>query len=380
MVKMISGRRQQGYSLLLISFILLVVCSMVILYTSNGLLVKQQIMNRTYAKAQAFAAAQAGLDFGTIYLQKYRDIIILDSNNDGYIDNYGTNATTQVVQADNTQYSITYTNITPYDYKVIQIKAIGWSADKTVTQTIGHTVYLGGETLLRTQSGAVNILRAVNLNGNANVFNYEQLTSVRAGGSVSLAGNSSTQGTIKNDNGNNTLIISRPNNLKADISQNDNTYQSYNGDAFFQSYFKANKATIKNQANLKISNSRGTNISAQLNGKKGQLIWVDQTGGPAQINGNTNIGSPSEPVILIINGEVKISGNVVIYGLLYVASDWSNDGGGNVNVYGNVGVEGNFNTSGNFSINYDKRVFDYFTNGSSAGAVIPGSWRDFKWN
>lgn len=367
--------RLKGYIIFGVSMLLLAITSLVTLYATNVLYARQQLVKNDYSNAQAFAAAAAGLDYGIAFLQTNSQQIVANTSN-GYLQPYTSTQTTNVVQQDGSRFSINYTNPTQDNFTLIQVSAVGSSNDGLVTRTITQLVKLPSG-LLTLQPNPLNVLQAVNLNGNAQVTNNQGAISVRSGGSTSLAGSSTT--IIKNASGG-TSIGSKANNLGADIQQNYGPYQSMggNGDKFFQSYFGKTKTQVKNMANLTITNTRGANISSSLNGVEGKIIWVNQSGGEATINGNTTIGSPTNPVILIIstNGNIQINGNVTIYGLLYVAAaNWSNNNSGSVNIIGSVAVEGNFNINGNVNINYNNTVYNKF--GSGNLAKVPGSWRDY---
>ena len=124
-------------------------------------------------------------------------------------------------------------------------------------------------------------------------------------------------------------------------------------------------------------NNSNTNYSSDLNGVVGQTIWIEQTGGTARINGNTTIGSATQPVILIVNGNFKAKGNTTIYGIVYVAKNWNNGGGGNLNIIGAAVVEGNFSGKGSPNITYDPTVLNRLQETQGVFVKIPGTWRDF---
>ena len=65
------------------------------------------------------------------------------------------------------------------------------------------------------------------------------------------------------------------------------------------------------------------------------MIWVENGGSGVTLNANVTIGSPTNPVILVINDSVDISGNVTIYGIVYIA-DGAVFGSGNNTIYGSV--------------------------------------------
>lgn len=381
--------KQRGNSVLLMTLLLLTICVVVSLYSATSFITKQKLAANDYNLAQAFAAAQAGLDLGTVYLQANTTAIVKDSNNDGLIDTYTSPTTTQVTQSDGSRYNITYSNPNAGNLAIIQIAAQGTSRDGSTSITLTHQVQVGGSGMLIAQPSALNILRGSNIGGSTLITNTpanptatanNQYLTIRSGGSTSLSGSAKTTALVSDANANYSTMGSSANNLKADIIQNYSGYRSGDGEQFFQSIFGVPKATIQQAADLTITNTRSTNISASLNGVQGKVIWVNQSGGPATINGRTTIGSPTNPVILIIstNSNLNISGRVKLYGLLYVMGDWSNNGSGNSAIQGSLAVEGNYNTNGGLNIGYDATVFNQFGRNNTSFARIPGSWRDYS--
>ncbi|MCW8926498.1 MAG: PilX N-terminal domain-containing pilus assembly protein [Xanthomonadales bacterium] len=144
----------------------------------------------------------------------------------------------------------------------------------------------------------------------------------------------------------------------------------------FEFYFKVPRAlytTIKNQALiLSDCTSLGSNSSG--------LIWI--SGSECRINGNTSVGSPDNPVILIsAASHTFIGGGANIYGVLYIfdgedsAADLEVLAG--ATVYGAVINDATLSKyQGTFQIVYADGVLTSATGIAGLGSVN-GGWRDF---
>ncbi len=62
--------------------------TVVTLFSAKFGVMQQKITGNQYRAQQAFEAAEAGLEYGLNYLDKNSATVIIDSNSDGYIDNY----------------------------------------------------------------------------------------------------------------------------------------------------------------------------------------------------------------------------------------------------------------------------------------------------
>jgi hypothetical protein len=221
---------------------------------------------------------------------------------------------------------------------------------------------------LQQPPAAVVAKNNVNLNGNLTVNNTATGISIWSGGGVTLTGSATTQGT----NG----AGSNKNGIGTDVVQNDSGLAALTGAQLFQSFFGMTETQAQQRADIAYTNSGTTDYSSALGGVTGQTIWINQNGGNATFNSNTTIGSPSNPVVLIINGNINANGNCTIYGMVYVLGDWINGGGGTLTINGAVVVQGNLQSTGTPNVNY---VTPILSNSTKLGnfAKLPGSWHDF---
>jgi hypothetical protein len=111
----------------------------------------------------------------------------------------------------------------------------------------------------------------------------------------------------------------------------------------------------------------------------GTTIWINQTSGSANFSGNSIIGTQANPVLIVINGNLNISGNFTLYGFLFVlgASSATTNLSGNITITGGIASTDNVSASGNLNLTYDGTVLSGVQSATSYFAKVPGSWKDF---
>lgn len=358
---------QRGSISLVTSLLLLSALSSVVLFTTKSASLDQKILANDMRVKAAFSAAEAGIEFGMMYLEKNASTIIVDTNSSGYIDTYTNNATTNVALSDGSSYSVTFSNPVANNFDLITVNSTGTSADGTTTKSLEQVV----KKFSVLQSAPPTPLTTkgnINLGGNITISNTVTDVTIWSGGSVSLTGSASTETSGGTASDKNTIGV--------DVAQNDGNLAAATADEFFENFFGKSKATVKSMSTSVYTNSGATSMNGALNGKTGEIIWIEQQSGAATLNSNTVIGSPDNPVILIINGEAKINGGATIYGVVYIASDWNNSGGGNSEVNGAVIVEGVYSAQGTPDMNYDDTILRNIDVKLGSFSKVPGGWTD----
>jgi hypothetical protein len=108
--------------------------------------------------------------------------------------------------------------------------------------------------------------------------------------------------------------------------------------------------------------------SSNINGATGQTIWTSDL----SLNSNTTIGSPTSPVILIINGNLNSTAALTIYGLTYVMGSAALNGS-NTSINGLFAIAGALNTNGSpVNINYNSGVL------TKSASINPNSTQSFS--
>lgn len=364
-----SKKAKIGTASLVLTLILMTVSTLVIIYMANyGVLQNKSVAN-TARNQQAFQAARKGLEFGINYLNLNRDTILAGPNG-GYIQNYTNASTTNVALANGATFSITYTNPVANNYDLIRISATGTSSDSTSTRTVSQLVQYGS-VLLNEPTVPLTVKGSVSLGGNSKITNTHNNNTIISGSTVSLGG--SAQTTLSSG------PSSVPGNVKSDVTQSNATLSSTSQSDLFASYFGTSTNNIKSAAGYYYTNNSNANYGGTLNGKTGSLIWIDQTSGTATVNGNATIGSATNPVVLVINGNVRFSGNVTIYGYVYILGISTTDLTGNVTVVGSITASDNLNATGSIQVVYSPTTLTNLQNNANMRyyAKVPGSWRDF---
>ncbi|WP_157670950.1 hypothetical protein [Chitinibacter sp. GC72] len=140
-----------------------------------------------------------------------------------------------------------------------------------------------------------------------------------------------------------------------------------NAGKFFKDTLGDTPANIYAQANLKVTNGTFPNPIAS-----GSTVWMT---GAYTMSGNQNIGTPSNPVILVIDGTFAIHGNVTCYCVIFVNGSIQMTGG--ATIYGGIAVDGTATVNGgNNTIIKDDATLDAFGKPYRYDRIA-GSWKDW---
>jgi hypothetical protein len=329
---------------------------------------QQKISANLARNQQAFEAAYAGEQAALPYFQANAATIQAAASG-GYLTPY-LNSSTQNVALDNgSQYTFVFSNPTANNYQLITIRATGVNADGTSTRVITQQIYAYSSSItpptvsLETQAG-------VALFNNSQLNNSATNSNINAGGAVIFSDSS--------DSTTSSGVTSNSSALGSDVQQNNSTLSSMSTNNFFQSIFGASTSTVQSNADYTY-NGNFIDSYNSLNGITGSTIWINETG-VGTISGNTTIGSPTKPVIMIINGNMEFLGNVTINGFVFIMNPLlpvllTN----NVTINGAIASNSNLFFLNNSTVNYNSSVLNALPTVGSAGnyAILPGSWRDF---
>lgn len=177
--------------------------------------------------------------------------------------------------------------------------------------------------------------------------NFAGSTIVSAG-AASLGGAATTQ---VSDGSGGLVVSSSKNGLAADVVQN---YSGAAAAGLFNIFFNATKAQVQAGANVVINHTI-TDLT-ELSGHAGQTVWV--AGGINTNGGNVTVGTSSNPVILVINGDVDLGGNasLTVYGVVYVIGEIETSGGGSLTGFGQIAAEEEIDMQGSGTVNFDSSV------------------------
>ena len=359
--------RQQGIAVLVFSTLILFCMTLLTYFSSKTAVFEQKISRDDYRAKQSFQAAEAGLESGLVYLKNNPSTILMDSDSDGTIDADAPTSITNVALNNAARYTISYTNPIVSNFNLIQITASGQSDDGTVTTTVRQLVNFLSFLKLNPTASVIST-GSVSLSGDSNIVNTATDFTIWSGSTITLNGSSTT--TIQSG------TASSGASTGTDTIENDSTLSSLTTNSFFEWAFNGALQRGRENADVLYNQSSNTNYNAILDGVEGNIIWIQQTSGTAEINSNTVIGSVDHPVILIVEGTLKISGDATIYGLVYLHNDWTNVGSSTSQIIGATFVNGHLSMTNGPRITFNQTVLNHIVNQLGYWQRVPGSWKD----
>lgn len=204
------------------------------------------------------------------------------------------------------------------------------------------------------------------IQGNGTVRNNEVTSSSSnyPGSNILYIGSSQIQGSAQTqiNNGSGTPINnSTSSSSKPDIRSGAGLYTSA---TLWNHYFSASQSTVQ-------SNMTQYSSSSAINGLQGQAIWFN---GDLTFNGNRTLGSPTSPVLLIVDGNFHLNGNANVYGFIFVLGSFETQG--NATLTGGLAATDSVQVQGNAIVSLDSSIINYAsnlsnltTNGYSKNAV-----------
>jgi len=360
--------RQQGVTVLIMTVLLLLSATLIVVFAAKYSLTQSRIVSNVYRNQQAFEAAQAGLEYGIAYLDSNSSTILANTSG-GFLVPYSDATTHNVALSNSAKYSIAYTNPVANNFQLILITSTGTSDDGTSTRVVSQLVQFGSS--LESPSTYVMVSKGkIALSGTTTVTNVQTNNTLEAGSSVSGSGS------FKTVTGNGTSSTSG--NFGSDITQNVTSLaNTANGD-LFSTYFGQTEAQYISKAAHSYSSS-GTNYATTLNGMAGTTIYINSGSGSANFSGSATIGTAANPVVIVIDGNLNISGSLTLYGFLFVngASTATTNFSGTINVTGGIATTDNISASGTLNLTYNSAVLGNVQSATGYYARVPGSWKDF---
>lgn len=393
--------RQHGVITLLVAMILFIAATLLVLYTSSTAVTEQRMSANEVRGKQAFEAAQAGIELG-----------IRHANNVGTFDVQFTQAdATWVAQnsflrarfcsrasvpalqcADHQGGGFTAACTAPgVDDEGAWLVACGWSDDSAARRRIMTFVVKtnplpGGVTNPLIAKGTVAMSgnpTVVNYYNNLTVWTGNNLASSSATGKTvirrpSSAPNQLTSQQVVNQVGGGNQVCNESQApdlictttsgvVGPDVIQGDGSLSILTDAQFFENFLGLSPNEYKSA--MADSVVAGAEASAATLGAGGQVYWVD---GDASID--FNIGSADNPVILVVDGDLDLSGSPTIFGVVFVKGDFTQGGGATIR--GALLVSGTASGNGSLNVIYDPDAVNGVRRLGSFGSA-PGSWRDF---
>jgi hypothetical protein len=177
-------------------------------------------------------------------------------------------------------------------------------------------------------------------------------------------------------------IHSTPGSPGGDASIREASFPSWTADRMFLSLFGMDRVTYRSQpgaTRVVCSGDCSAAIHAAASANPGRVVWVE---GPVTIASETTLGGPGvPPVMLVVQGNLTVSANLYLAGVLYLhdpsgSNTWNTNAGSTV-VDGAVVAERDLSITGTPSISFNPNVLRTINATQGSLVRVPGSWRDF---
>jgi hypothetical protein len=368
-----TSRRSEARGLVTttVALLMLLVVSVLVFYVNKGIWLEQRTSINQYQAKQAFNAAEAGLEYVLSVLNATtgsprRSTYLTASSAQPGTFSIATATVTGTPGADlafSVVISLVSGDSAPADRFVLT--ATGGS-DCTTAGTLntcrGRAVVSQivelTPVLLSPPDDATSVYGATGINGNAaRLRNAEGVGyPLRTGSTLSFSGGS----------GSSVLVSS----LTAGSCTGSNKAMC-NGftslassSAFFSSFFGATLGDVQAMTTAVTSDA---GFSASTSG----LVWHQ-----GDLNLRSDLGTTTNPVLLVVNGNLTFNGNRDIVGFVYVTGNLTISGASSI--LGAVAAAGNATVQGNVDIEKNSTVLNQLKASASSFNKVPGTWRDWS--
>jgi Tfp pilus assembly protein PilX len=411
----VSNATQGGMASLVVVVIIFVAMGMAMVYANRNLTMESRISGNQYRATLAMEAAEAGLEWATAMLNKTENInaSCTTSTTAGDV-----RFKKKYLTVDTTNGAITVGAGTVHAACVSNQNASGWTCSCPAPGTApnpGATAPTGGyqpsfavafvanavsgtvqlvsygctspiSDATCTGDGAATVRMAV---GAVSGLSTPPASPLTARGRVSI-GNAAL-GVINGDPSSNGITINAGMDIDAPnvrattvpgtppqstLVGNDPTLRNTTEDQMFATFFGMSKTAYKALPSVKRITCPCTETTLTAAYSEGaRQFWLD---GNLAMNANITIGSETDPVLVVTDGNVTMSGDLRVFGVFYSTSiTWDNTGGGGALLQGAAISEGNYTGNGTPDYYYDPRVLARLRYDLSSFVRVPGSWRDF---
>jgi hypothetical protein len=166
---------------------------------------------------------------------------------------------------------------------------------------------------------------------------------------------------------------------QASVSTHDAALAALAPDRLFSAQFGLDRTSWRRHGavqRLDCSFACGARLAAAINAAgSNRMISID---GDATLEGPLTLGSPEQPVVIVVHGAAWLSGDVTVHGLLYAASiRWDAATAPQASVHGAVVSESGYSGNGAPDLHRDAGVLRALQVQTGSFAQVPGSWKDF---
>lgn len=165
--------------------------------------------------------------------------------------------------------------------------------------------------------------------------------------------------------------------LGASLASDDSALHALTGDRFFARTFGMGVAAWMTQPaarRVHCQNDCTGAVGAAIDAGT-RLLAID---GDATFTGPATFGSADDPVVIVLAGTLRISGDVAIHGIVHAASlEWNDATPGQAFVRGAAIVGGDYRGNGAVDLRRDAAVLARLAAGNGSFVRLNGSWKDF---
>lgn len=421
---------QRGIGTLAVSMILLFATSLVLFHLNRSLIFEQKTSANQVRSTSALEAAEAGLEWATGMLNRPYDIstaCVFDTTTNvsfkkRYAQTQFASGSTAISVATNVRPGCTInadntltcgcpavpvsgtavadlTNTTPLpgftvsfanvDSESLEVTSVGCSAiagpctsatasGSDATATVRVILKLQ-PTLRSAPAAALTCGTLCALSGSFNVSNTDVLTNgITVNSGTSTTGGNQVQ-TIAGIPYQNSIVAN-----DATLNTISTADPTCSQDKLFNAYFGTTVAAYAAAPSTKTltctsANDCGAQINTAYNDGWRSFYFPAATGFALNMAAPfSQLGTRTDPVTLVTDGQMDINAHVAIYGLLYSDNATNNSlGTGNSDIYGAVLTCARFDSNGNGTVTYDADALRNAQRDTGILVRVPGSWRDF---
>jgi hypothetical protein len=295
--------RQAGATTIVVAVVLLLLITMVGIYTSHSILLERNISANDFRSRQAFEAAESGLNIALAYISKRGGG---DKDEDGILDPvFDTDGDGIGDSASMTFPNFSSTTVTLSGaFPQIAIQSEGFSDDRTAARTIralGSTV----DALPNAPRIPLTSRSLIDIKGSATVHNAEGSSTIWSGSEVNLGPNNATATEIADPAGENypacmttsmTCELSRSSTkdgVGLDVIENDSSISSLSSEQLFENFFGLSSTNYReSRVTLEVTGANANNLASNetdpgVHLGAGEIIWVE---GDAALANVTTVG------------------------------------------------------------------------------------------
>jgi len=377
--------RQKGVATLVTAVVLMLAVFGATYFMSESVINESQNVANSIRSKEAFHSSQSGIDHALAVIQGNPSTV--------------SGAITNPVSFTLGSYDVRYST----QDDVITVESVGTSKDQTVLRTITYSI-----ARLPAESAPPNVpiisKAGVNLSGDVLVVNNEEDMTVWSGDEFDSGGSLETRINI---DGVDDQVSTTSTTRGPDVVDNDQALASVSEADFLSAFF--NGATTlaeigqggldmvaEGYPQLSKTNSKDTiyyglggtgtvniNSSGVATSSLETSDYQDYTGDVFNIadfpknntTGYSFIGTPDNPVKIVVDGNIKFNSTVVIFGVIIARG--IEVGSGDSHIYGGIVAIDDVSMSGGPTIEMDELILSNINNSDAFGPVT-SSWRD--WN